>query len=437
MGQTKRDAGVACAASRASGLSRDPQAQETPALNADSSQPAAEQSAPVSLPQVRPDALRLPGVDGLRGVAVLMVLVTHFCADFWGLGPTRWDNYFQIGTQALGTGVDLFFVISGFLITSILMSTREDPKFFRNFYMRRGLRIFPLYYFSLVAIALCGWLWELKLYPDGALPNLWFLLHSSNVYFILEGWQSPAINPMYSLAMEEHYYLLFPLTVFLLPPKRLLWALLAMLAMSAALRGVINGLDLEQRWFGREDHLLIYCNVLARADGLAFGGLLAWCHERGLLERWRRFYLPYVAALGAVFFAIFVWKKGFWVGSWKGPLGVVGYTLLASWFAAMLAAVVTNAADWFTRLVTMRWLVKVGFYSYSIYLFHELIKIGVEHHVGLPQQLPPLLNSRIPVMVGYTLLMSAATYAFAMVTWWLVEEPCLRLKKHFRYARAG
>lgn len=398
---------------------------------------AAPEAPGACLPQVRPDALRLPGVDGLRGVAVLMVLVTHFCADFYGLGPTRWDNFFQIGTQALGTGVDLFFVISGFLITSILMSTREDPKFFRNFYMRRGLRIFPLYYFSLLAIGLYAAFTGLKLFPDGAMPNLWFLLHSSNIYFILEGWQSPAVNPMYSLAMEEHYYLLFPLIVFLLPPKRMPWALLAMLAVSAGLRAAINGFDLEQRWLGREGHLLIYCNVLARADGLAFGGLLAWCHERGLLERWRRWYLPYVAALGVAFFAIFVVKKGFWVGSWKGVLGIVGYTLLASWFAAMLAAVITNAADWFTRLVTMRWLVKVGFYSYSIYLFHELIKIAIEHHIGRPQELAPLLNSRIPAMVGYTVAMSVLTYLFAMVTWRLVEEPCLRLKKHFRYSRAG
>ena len=207
----------------------------------------------------------IPELDGVRGLAILLVLLFHFGARPQGV-PRLLTGLFALGW----TGVDLFFVLSGFLITGILIRTKECSNYFRSFYARRALRIFPLYVLTIVAyfyIALpiahhfgkwSSW--------DNSLGT-WYWLHISN-------WQSsfgnevPLLTHYWSLAIEEQFYLLWPLVVFFLPNSKLPHICIMIIAVSFGLRCIFQvQLDLYPS---------LLCRLTPfRLDALAFGGLLA------------------------------------------------------------------------------------------------------------------------------------------------------------------
>src|SRR4051794_3114804 len=142
----------------------------------------------------------IPELDGIRGIAILMVLVCH--ASSW-MASDRWRMFLQNGR----VGVDLFFVLSGFLITGILLDTRHDKNRTRNFYVRRGLRIWPLY-FVFLAVALIAFR---KMLP--AQPNIWvYVLFIQNFLYLREA--GPFLEPTWSLAVEEQFYMVWPWLAF-------------------------------------------------------------------------------------------------------------------------------------------------------------------------------------------------------------------------------
>ena len=162
-----------------------------------------------------------PGLDGLRGIAVLLVVAVHFFPQF---KMSNWAESWLAKIPENGwTGVDLFFVLSGFLITGILIDASDKPHRFRNFYMRRVLRIFPLYLGVLVVVL---WLIPdvtgLELPPIIRTNQAWLWFHLSNVKMVLEndyifntGWVNLA--HLWTLAVEEHFYLVWPAAIFFVP----------------------------------------------------------------------------------------------------------------------------------------------------------------------------------------------------------------------------
>lgn len=214
---------------------------------------------------------RIPALDGLRGLAILMVMLFHFSLNLDG---HAWvENAFRSPVRDFGwTGVDLFFVLSGFLITGILVDARGAQNYFSAFYARRALRIFPLYYFSLAAI----WLVfrHLVARPSGV---IWYAIYAQN-WLPVGG---PGIGHFWSLAVEEQFYLVWPLIVYASSRRRVLQLSVAGIIFANILRVSL--------WEHGVETYIVYANPFTRMDALLAGAACA-CLARDSVwvERFRR-----------------------------------------------------------------------------------------------------------------------------------------------------
>ena len=212
---------------------------------------------------------RLPELDGIRGCAIMLVLVWHYVQN--QLHPEIGSGlaYFK---QAIGftwSGVDLFFVLSGFLIAGILMDQRRKPHYFRTFYVRRVCRIFPLYYLNL-AIFLVMLSWQsgqsavfAPLYGGSEVPLWSYVTFTQNVFMGAHNSAGPGwLAVTWSLAVEEQFYLFLPLIVWFVSRRNLPWVFLWIAGSAVFLRASMPGLS-------------AYINTPWRADSLMIGALLA------------------------------------------------------------------------------------------------------------------------------------------------------------------
>jgi peptidoglycan/LPS O-acetylase OafA/YrhL len=371
-----------------------------------------------------PDAPRLTHVrslDGLRGVAVLAVVFYHFAPDVMPGGFL---------------GVDLFFVLSGFLITSLLVNEWGGTSriSLSSFWIRRARRLVPALFLVLVAVGVYALLVPDKV--DGqrfSVDGLSALGYVANWRFISSGqsyidqFLSHTPSPLrhtWSLAIEEQFYLVWPLVVWLCPPRLVAPLCAVILVAEPIARIYARAMDTKVLW--------IYLLTWYRLDGLAIGAFLALAARRGLLpllDRW----VPAVVIVcvaGLIVCAI-MGGHTWWWNRW---IQQYGYSLIAVAAGAMLVSAVTRPADslW-PRMLSAGWLRAFGKYSFCLYLIHLPVMRVVMEYVLNPAEYETLGIAR---WIAQGLFYGAATapaFGLAWLSWRLFEAPILRLKARFPY----
>jgi peptidoglycan/LPS O-acetylase OafA/YrhL len=365
-------------------------------------------------------ARRIPELDGLRGIAIGLVLAHHYALGV--PAATAVDRAVLSAASAGWIGVDLFFVLSGYLITGRLLEARASGAPLAAFYARRALRIAPPYFLLLATCLVVGPALGVRLAPRSESDLAWFALFASNILTVVHGWPDRVVAHLWSLAVEEHFYLLWPLLALWLPGRRLAAATIAIALASASARawGLAHGLD------GSD----VYVLTFTRLDGLALGATLAALEASGLRpERWRGVASALVLASG-LGLAVLVWfGRGHW-GSWDRGLLVAGLFALGLAGASGLAAVLgLTPGHVVRRALRLRPLLLAGRLSYGMYLFHMPL-VEAAHRAGWqPAALVPPGTAAWPYLGAYAAVQAAALIAVSDLSWRLVEAPALRLKR--------
>lgn len=343
---------------------------------------------------------KIPQLDAVRGVAILVVILHNASLKYPSLHLGR---LFADGWM----GVDLFFVLSGFLITGILVDTKHSERYFKNFYMRRCLRIWPLYYSLLFFMfVFIRFLSPMESHVVFQQSSPWWAYP-----FFLQNFLVPvstnAAGPLgvtWSLAIEEQFYLVWPLLVRFFSYAQLRRIAIVEICISPFLR-----FYLSQR------HVDLYTNVFCRLDGLMVGALLA------LLVRSNNF-LPSKLV------------KQAWVCLFIAmPLALITAAINANWIVYSLTALASasfvylslfSAQKWLRVIMTNRFMIYTGTISYGLYLLHK-ISFGIVEGLHL---------DRHPFLVLPIIL--AGSYAIAALSWNLLEKPFLKLKRFFEWKPA-
>ena len=388
-----------------------------------------EPSTNLSKKLVREDG-HLPALDGVRGIAILLVLLHHL-TFYGGMQPAvAVDHVFSTITLAGWSGVDLFFVLSGFLITGILLDAKGGDSFFRNFYLRRALRIFPLYYASLVMffVVIPHLVAPGDTYRAVIRDQVWYWTYLVNLQTASEGWPAYyALGHFWSLAVEEQFYLVWPLIVFLVGRHQLMTICVTMVIGSLAVRLGLRMAD---------NATAAYVLTLARMDTLAVGAMLALvARNSGGLARLARWATPVAVVSGTAIAAYFLAQDS--LDSEAMLMQTVGYPLLATLFGAILVIAATAAPGGRTfKVFAHPALVFLGHYSYAIYVFHHPIIFYVRRTGFRVHKLPTVLGSQLPGQLLYSLGIGSVTIILALLSWYLFESHILKLKRLFPYQHA-
>jgi peptidoglycan/LPS O-acetylase OafA/YrhL len=372
----------------------------------------------------------MPALDGIRGLAIVLVMVCHFSRVLTPKTPLQ--LLFSNLTEAGWVGVDLFFVLSGFLISGILLDSKTSANYFSSFYMRRILRIFPLYYsvcfVYLVVVPLLQRHARLMtgVHSVGS-DQIWFWTYMVNWGQAITHRPFNALVHFWSLAIEEQFYLLWPLAVLFVYKRNLARLCIGLVLVAELLRIVLllNGFSL----------FTIFQLTVTRLDGLALGSLAAlavrdeaWLKQAASLLK---FIIPipfvWLVVLGLV-------SGGF--SQIKGPLVIIfSPMLLAVMFAGIVLSAILHPGSPFELFLRAPWLRSCGKYSYAMYVFHVPLQSLLEAKTKT-FLLRDAINafhgfSLILVVLGYIVALSFLTYGIARISWWAMERHFISLKRYF------
>ena len=338
---------------------------------------------------------RIPQLDAVRGVAILIVMLHNISLKY----PVfHSQQLFSDGWM----GVDLFFVLSGFLITGILLDTKQSEGYFKNFYVRRCLRIWPLYY-SLIffMFVIVRFLNPSEFHTVVQTSSPWwaFPLFLQNFLLPISTDAAGPLGVTWSLAIEEQFYVIWPLIVQFCSTNQLRRICIAVMCVSPLLR-----------YYLLLRHVNLYTNVFSRLDGLMAGALLALLVRSGHFvdsKLLRRAWILLVIAAPLAFITEAFHAR--WI--------VFSFTALAS--ASFVYVSLFSKQKWLQVLMTNRFLIYTGTISYGLYLLHK-IPFGMVQALHLDRR--PYLP--LPIIL-------VTSFALAALSWSLLEKPFLNLKRFF------
>jgi len=337
---------------------------------------------------------RIDQLDAVRGIAILTVIVHNQREQFPGLHLVK---LFENGWM----GVDLFFVLSGFLITGILLDTKESPRYFTNFYARRCLRIWPLYYamlaFMFVAVPYLRPS-EGRMVFERSSPWWAYPLFLQNFFVPLPTSAAGPLAVSWSLAVEEQFYLVWPWVIRYFTAAQVRRIAIAAICAGPALR---FGLSLY--------HVHLYSNTFCRLDGLMAGALLAIAVRSNNFAPARLVKLASITLVAAVPLVFVAQALPEWLV----------YSLSAAGSAALVYVALFSPRRWVQGVMTSRFLMYTGTISYGLYLLHK-IPFDAAKSVHLDRFAVVML----PVLLGLS-------YLIAIASWNMLERPFLRLKRFF------
>lgn len=373
---------------------------------------------------------RIPELDGLRGLAILLVLLWHYGCNSNSAAGHHWLFYLIDAGSLLWSGVDLFFVLSGFLIGGILLDARSSPNYFKAFYARRVFRIIPIYAVIVGAFYLCllagvpgriagsDWLF------GPTVPWYTYATFTQNIAFATGGpnlayW----VAATWSLAVEEQFYLVLPAVVWLVSERWLPYVLGGAILAAPLLRLFLN----LQYGYGK---IASFSLMPTRADTLLLGVAAALLVRRrsiweSVKNQRRRLALAWVVLLAGlpliILFKLDNPLKSFWMST-------VGLSWLAFFYLGLLLLALTYSDGWLGRILRNSWLKGLGTISYGVYLLHwpilGLTFMFFRHH--RPWAETPAENLLVLLALGFTIAIASLSYA-------VFEKPFLKIGHTVKY----
>lgn len=354
-------------------------------------------------------------LDSIRAIAVILVIISHW------IRHDHWVNFTPNGL----IGVDLFFILSGFLITRILLTNRLESglagfgqfRVILNFYGRRMLRIFPIYYITIFILLIFHSFFGTQM-QNGF---IYFLTYTSNYYFFkMQNWDV-VVSHLWSLSVEEQFYIIWPLLMLFVP-----WKYIQKVILLFIVCGVVSQLVFRATQFG--DILTSSC-----FDAFGLGALLAWqvLLKPVPMEKFYRLVswmvIPALLVLASIAFD----------RSYYFMFGRLAIRIVGLWFITYTVFREPSIGKSSRHLLNNKWLMRLGKISYGVYLYHLIIptlllKLSVRY---LPSTIPFYqlggIYFMILLMIQFVVLISVS-----VISWHFIEKPFLNLKKYFSYGES-
>jgi peptidoglycan/LPS O-acetylase OafA/YrhL len=381
-----------------------------------------------SPPKPKP-RVHLPALDGLRGVAIGLVLLIHFWLYLGMTDKTLLDRAVNRVFLGAWVGVDLFFTLSGFLITGILLDTKSDRRPLYNFYGRRFLRIFPPYYlFLTVYLVLIAHLLKPPLFAPELPYQAWYWTYAANIRVAIHGWRDPVLVHFWSLAVEEQFYLVWPFVVLGCDRRTLGRCAAGMVVIALGLRVLCWKLKMAEAAYAltpcRMDSLAAGAFVAVQMrEGVARETMLKWAKRAGL-----------AACAGIAAIAVTLGR----FSHFDAPTYTLGISLVAVASASVItAACCAGEGSVVYRVFAGSGLRAMGRVSYGMYILHvPILCLLLLPGLDMRHTKPVLGGNLAPWLVLETILGGGVIYLGALASWHIYEKRLLGLKRYFSDERA-